>query len=186
MGNYTPTWNRLLMPHFPSPMPSSLPIVGWREWVAFPEIGLPAVRAKVDTGASTSAIHAHSVERFEQGGAPYARFHVHPFFQRHRRISVECEAPVVDERTVTSSSGHSETRLVVGAVFRLGIKSGQPEWPIELTLTDRRTMRFPMLLGREAMNGRVLVDPQASFLVGSVDRAASLYEAMHTRADRDA
>ena len=165
-------------------MSSPLTTVGWREWVAFPEIGLPAVRAKVDTGAATSAIHAHSVEQFEKGGAPYARFGVHPFFQRHRRISVVCEAPVVDERTITSSSGHSETRLVVGVRFRLGVKAGQPEWPIELTLTDRRSMRFPMLLGRQAMNGHVVVDPQASFLVGSVDRAAAFYESMKARADR--
>ena len=154
----------------------SLITVGWREWVAFPEIGLPAVRAKVDTGAATSAIHAHSVERFERGGAPWARFDVHPFFRRHRRISVTCEAPVVDERTVTSSSGHADARLVVGVTFRLGVKADAPEWPVQLSLADRRTMRFPMLLGREAMNGRVLVDPEASFLLGGIDHASDLYE----------
>ena len=156
---------------------STLPVVGWREWVAFPDIGLPAVRAKVDTGAATSAIHAHSVEPFERGGAAYVRFEVHPFFRRHRRIVVVCEAPVVDRRRVVSSSGHSESRVVVGVTFRLGVRAGSPEWPIELTLTDRRTMRFPMLLGREAMNAHVLVDPSASFLMGAVDRAADLYEA---------
>ena len=156
-------------------LPMSLITVGWREWLAFPEIGLPAVRVKVDTGAATSAIHAHAVERFTQGGAPYARFDVHPFFRRHRRVTVTCEAPVVDERTVTSSSGHADARLVVGVVLRLGVRVGAPEWPVELSLADRRTMRFPMLLGREAMSGHVAVDPGASFLLGTVDHASDLY-----------
>ena len=150
--------------------------VGWREWVAFPEIGLPAVRAKVDTGAATSALHAHSVERFAQGGAPYVRFSVHPFFRRHRRVTVVCEAPLVDERTVTSSSGHEDARLVVGVTLRLGVRSDAPEWPVEVGLADRRQMRFPMLLGREAMAGRVVVDPGASFLLGAADSAAAFYE----------
>lgn len=150
-------------------------VVGWREWVAFPEIGLPAVRAKVDTGAATSALHAHAVEPFERGGERWARFEVHPFFRRHRRVSVRCEAPIVDERTVTSSSGHADARLVVGLTLRLGVRSDAPEWPIEVTLADRRTMAFPMLLGREAMVGRVLVDPGASFRLGTLERAADLY-----------
>jgi hypothetical protein len=154
----------------------SLVVVGWREWVAFPEVGLPAVRAKVDTGAATSALHAHAVEPFARGGAPWARFTVHPFFRRHRRVAVVCEAPVVDERTVTSSSGHADARLVVGLVLRLGVRVGSPEWPVEVTLADRQTMAFPMLLGREAMVGRVLVDPGASFRLGAVERAADLYD----------
>ena len=154
---------------------SPLVVVGWREWVAFPEVGLPAVRAKVDTGAATSALHAHAVEPFTRGGELWARFVVHPFFRRHRRVAVTCEAPVVDERTVTSSSGHADTRVVVALVLRLGVRSDAPEWPVEVTLADRRTMAFPMLLGREAMVGRVLVDPGASFRLGTVDRAADLY-----------
>lgn len=151
-------------------------VVGWREWVAFPEIGLPAVRAKVDTGAATSALHAHAIEAFRRDGEPWARFVVHPFFRRHRRVVVHCEAPVVDERTVTSSSGHADTRVVVGLTLRLGVRSDAPEWPVEVTLADRQTMSFPMLLGREAMAGRVVVDPGASFRLGTVDHAADLYE----------
>ncbi len=157
-------------------------VVGWREWVAFPDLGLPAVRAKVDTGAATSALHAHGIERFERGGAPFVRFVVHPFFRRHRRVTVHCEAPVVDERTVTSSSGHADTRIVVEVRLRLGVRVGTPEWPVELTLADRRTMSFPMLLGREAMVGRVLVDPAASFRLGTVEHAADLYEAVGAEA----
>ena len=156
---------------------SDLITVGWREWVAFPELGLPAVRAKVDTGAATSALHAHSIEPFVRGGAPWARFSVHPFFRRHPRVTVVCEAPVVDERTVTSSSGHEDARLVIGVTLRLGIRSDAPEWPIEVSLADRRGMRFPMLLGREAMAGRVAVDPGASFRLGTSDHVAALYGA---------
>lgn len=151
-------------------------VVGWREWVAFPEIGLPAVRCKVDTGATTTALHASHIEPFRRGGARWARFTVSPFFRRHRRVLVVCEAPVVDERTITSSSGHADTRLVVGLTLRLGVRVGSPEWPIEVSLADRRTMRFPMLLGRGAMAGRLLVDPAASFRLGALDRAGDLYD----------
>ena len=161
------------------PAAPALVVVGWREWVAFPEIGLPAVRAKVDTGAATSALHAHAVERFERGGAPYARFDVLPFFRRNRRVTVRCEAPVVGRRTITSSSGHTDSRLVVGVTLRLGVRVGAPEWPVELTLADRRTMRFPMLLGREALAGRALVDAGASFRLGDIDRVADLYDTGH-------
>ena len=156
------------------PDPLDFVTVGWREWIAFPEIGLPAVRAKVDTGAKTTALHAHDIQIETRDGEPWARFMVHPFF-RHERLAVVCEAPVVDDREVTSSSGHTETRIVIGVMFRLGIRSDAPEWPIEATLTDRRGMRFPMLLGREAMAGRVLVDSGASFLLGSPDRPSALY-----------
>ena len=170
MGTFPP-------PHRPGRMsdPDPFVTVGWREWVAFPEIGLPAVRAKVDTGAATSSLHAHGIETFEEEGEPWARFVVHPFF-RTEKLSVPCEAPVIDERSVTSSSGHTERRVVIGVTLRLGVRSDAPEWPVELTLTDRRKMRFPMLLGREAMAGRVLVDSGASFLLGRPAQPAALYE----------
>ena len=155
---------------------TDLTLVGWREWVAFPDIGLPAVRCKVDTGAATSSLHSRRVETFSRDGGKWARFLVRPFFRRHRSVEVVCEAPVVDERHVRSSSGHEDLRLVVGVRLRLGVKSDAPEWPIELTLADRKRMQFPMLLGREAMEGRVAVDPGASFLLGRVDHASTLYE----------
>lgn len=149
--------------------------VGWREWVAFPSLGLPAVRCKVDTGAATSSLHATGIERFARGGAPWARFAVRPFFRRHHAVRVVCEAPVADERHVRSSSGHEDLRLVVAVTLRLGVRSDAPEWPVLVTLADRRAMQFPMLLGREAMKGRVLVDPGASFLLGRVEHASALY-----------
>jgi hypothetical protein len=151
-------------------------VVGWREWLAFPDLGLPAVRAKVDTGASTSALHAHRIRVEDRAGTAWVRFVVHPFFRRHNRVTVACEAPVVDERAVTSSSGHAEHRVVIRVLLRLGVRADAPAWPVEVTLTDRRKMRFPMLLGREAMAGRVVVDPGASFLLGTLDRASDLYD----------
>lgn len=153
-----------------------LTVVGWREWMAFPDLGLPAVRCKVDTGAATSSLHARKIERFERDGEPWARFQVRPFFRRHRQVKVMCEAPVVDERHVRSSSGHEDLRVVVGVTLRLGVKAGSPEWPIQLTLANRKAMQFPMLLGREAMAARVVVDPDASFLLGRQEHAAALYE----------
>lgn len=157
-------------------MISDLTLVGWREWVAFPDIGLPAVRCKVDTGASTSSLHARSIETFERDGGTWARFSARPFFRRHRHVDVVCEAPIVDERHVRSSSGHDDLRLVVGVTLRLGVRSDAPEWPIEVTLADRKSMQFPMLLGREAMAGRVAVDPGGSFLLGRVEHASTLYQ----------
>ena len=154
---------------------SDLITVGWQEWLAFPGMGLPAVRAKIDTGARTSALHARRIEHLERDGEPLVRFEVNPLF-RGRRLKVMCEAPVVDEREVTSSSGHAELRIVVEAMLRLGLATDAPEWPVELTLTDRRGMRFPMLLGREAMSGRVLVDSGASFKLGRPDHPGAFYE----------
>ena len=154
---------------------SDLVTVGWQEWLAFPEMGLPAVRAKIDTGARTSALHAHDVRHVDREGGPVVRFIVNPLF-KGRTLAVACEAPVVDEREVTSSSGHTELRVVIEAMLRLGIAADAPEWPVELTLTDRGAMRFPMLLGREAMAGRVLVDSGASFLLGRPDHPGALYD----------
>jgi hypothetical protein len=143
--------------------------------VALPELGLFALRCKVDTGAATSALHAVAVEAFAQGGGRWARFRVRPLHRTRPGLEVACEAPVVDEREVASSSGHAEVRLVVEAVLRLGLRADAPAWPVELTLTDRTPMRYPMLLGREAMAGRVRVDPAAAFLLGDLALPEDFY-----------
>jgi hypothetical protein len=136
-------------------------IIGWCEWLALPELGIPAIRAKTDTGARTSALHTFSLEKFEENGRLKARFGVHPL--RHRTdVEIFCVADVVDERTVSNSGGQREERLVIRTPVRLG----EMEWPIEITLTNRETMRFRMLLGRTAMRGRLLVDPGHSYLMG--------------------
>jgi hypothetical protein len=138
-----------------------LPLVGWREWVtlASPEGGPFRVKAKVDTGARTSALHAEGVERFERHGALWLRFVVHPR-QKSRTGERILEAPLVDRRSVRSSSGQSEERPVV----RLSMGVGLHRFEAEVTLTRRDSMGFRMLLGRTALRGRFLVAPGASYL----------------------
>lgn len=136
-------------------------LIGWREWVALPELDLPAIKAKIDTGARSSALHAFSMETFTENEIFMVRFGLHPL-QKRRDIEVFRTAPVKDRRLVTDSGGHREWRYVIEASVRLGTMS----WPIELTLTNRDTMRFRMLLGRSAMTGRVQIDPSRSYLVG--------------------
>lgn len=154
---------------------SSLVTVGWREWVGLPEIGLLAIKAKVDTGAATSALHAFDIRAERDGGALVARFQVHPI-RKPARLVVQCVAPVVDQREVMSSSGHTEARIVIGTQLRLGTRADSPTWDIEVTLTDRSLLRFPMLLGREAMEDHVLVNPAGSYLLGRVESPRVFYE----------
>lgn len=137
---------------------SSRIMVGWREWAALPALGLAAVRAKIDTGARTSALHVDAQWRFTEGGAPWIGFRLSPGTQD----SVDAAAPVADEREVTDSGGHRTLRTFLRTPLRLaGV-----EREIEINLTDRRGMRFPILLGRTALAGVFTVDPARSFLHG--------------------
>ena len=142
-------------------MPHQRPIVGWKEWVALPELGLPALKAKVDTGARTSALHAFEVEPYREHGALRVRFRIHPF-QKRTDVETVCTADVADRRIVTDSGGHRSRRYVIVTPVTVGTET----WPIELTLTRRDTMRFRMLLGRTALEGRFLVDVGASYRMG--------------------
>ncbi len=137
--------------------------LGWREWVALPDLNLPAIKAKVDTGARTSALHAYLLEPYTDGGIDMLRFLIHPI-QRNQTFFVECHAPILDHREVTDSGGHREMRYVIQS----DVVVGNNRWPIELTLTNRDTMRFRMLLGRRAMEDRYLVDPGASYVNGKL------------------
>jgi hypothetical protein len=136
-------------------------VLGWREWIQFQSLGLPPMKAKVDTGARTSALHAFRVRAFRRHGQRWVRFHVHPQQQNPGTVVV-CEAPVVDRRQVMDSGGHAEKRYVI----RVEIRLHDASWPIELTLTNRDTMRFRVLLGRTALSKRYLVDAGISFRCG--------------------
>ena len=136
-------------------------VVGSVEWCAFPGLGIPALKARVDSGAKTSSIHAFNIQPFSRHGKPWISFEVHPL-QKNRRTVVRCEAPIVDRRAVKSSSGSSEKRYVIRTPLVLDGK----EWLIEVTLANRDSMGFRMLLGREAMSGRLLVDPADAYCLG--------------------
>ncbi|MCB0377532.1 MAG: ATP-dependent zinc protease [Bdellovibrionales bacterium] len=134
------------------------PTIGWREWVSLPSVGIKKIKAKVDTGAQTSAMHAYDVEFYRKAGHEFVKFKVHPE-QRSTKKSSACRARVVDYRKVKSSNGQSELRPVIISDIELM----DQKWPIEITLTNRDEMGFRMLLGREAFKKRFLVDAGNSF-----------------------
>ena len=156
---------------------------GWEEWVALPELGLPALKAKVDTGARTSALHAHDIELFGSAAKPKVRFNVHPVAGRED-VSITCSAPLIDRREVTSSNGESEQRFVISTRLEVGGQS----WPIDVTLTNRAGMTSRMLLGRQALGDHITISaterkmqPELSY---EVYHTASLRRAAPKRALR--
>lgn len=150
--------------------------IGWREWIALPELGIPAIKVKTDTGARTSALHTFSIDPFFEGGVKHVRFGVHPI-QRRKDIEVYCSAPVVDRRQVTSTSGQREKRFVI----ETPLKIGDWQWPIEITLASRENLNFRMLLGRKALGKRALIYPGRSYLQGKPGSLRALLAAYETQ-----
>jgi ribosomal protein S6--L-glutamate ligase len=140
-------------------------IIGSEEWCSFPGLGVPAIKARVDSGAKTSSIHAFNIHKIRRNGESWISFEVHPL-QGDRRTVIRCEQPILDKRVVKSSSGIAETRYVIAAKIKVGDES----WDIEITLANRDSMGYRMLLGREAMSGRMLVDPSLSFCLGEMSK----------------
>lgn len=136
-------------------------VIGWREWVALPLIGVKSIKAKLDTGARSSALHAFNLRPFSRDGKYFVRFDVHPL-QRNDEIHKTCVAEAVDYRWITNSGGGREKRFVIVTTLRMGTEA----WPIEVTLTDRDQMGFRMLIGRTAMEHRLIVDPTVSYRLG--------------------
>lgn len=136
-----------------------LPVIGWREQVALPKLGISEIKAKIDTGARSSSLHAFHLEKFQRQEKQMVRFQVHPY-QRDSHRTVTAEAELFDWREVRNSGGYTQLRPVIQTIVELGGK----EWLIELTLTNRDVMGFRMLLGRQAIRRRFLVDAGKSFL----------------------
>jgi len=136
-------------------------IIGACEWVALPELGITKMRARVDTGAKSCALHASDIETFDRDGANWVAFHVHLGFPEAERTR-RCECPLLGMKTVRSTSGQSEQRLSI----RTPIVIGHSSWPVAVTLSDRKRMRYRMLLGRLAMKDHCLVYPAQTFLQG--------------------
>ncbi|WP_300029622.1 30S ribosomal protein S6--L-glutamate ligase [uncultured Roseobacter sp.] len=145
---------------------------GWEEWVSLPELGLPAIKAKIDTGARTSALHAHDIEVFGPAKTPKVRFNVHPIAGRND-VAITCSAPLVDRREVTSSNGETEQRFVISSSLTVGGQS----WPIEITLTNRQQMSSRMLLGRQALADHISISPTEKHLQPELS-----YDDYHTAA----
>ena len=136
-------------------------MIGWREWAAFPDLGVARINAKIDTGAKSSAIHAFRVRVTESADGPWVEFTLHPR-RRRKKPEIFCRAPLVDTRLIKSSNGQTEERFVINTPLRMG----DHIWPIELTLTNRDAMGYRLLVGRDALARRFLIKPDASYLLG--------------------
>lgn len=145
-------------------------IIGWNEWCKMPTLGLYAIKAKIDTGARTSALHAFDIKKYMRSGKAFVSFNVHPL-QKNSNLTVHCRAPIVDEREIMSSNGHKELRYVIETMLHIGDMS----WQIEMTLSNRDPLRYRMLLGRNALAGNVIIEPSLKLIQGKFKHSKLLY-----------
>lgn len=153
-------------------------IIGWREWVSLPDLGLIAIKGKVDTGAKTSSLHAFDISLEKKGTKTYVNFKVHPI-QNDFTVVINCRAPLVDIRQVTDSGGHKEDRYVI----RTTVVLANVKKKIELTLSNRETMKFRMLIGRAALK-HFYIDPSQGYLAGKSVKQKRFIKELKTQRDR--
>ena len=140
-------------------------LIGRNEWTSLPDLSVPAIKAKIDTGAKTSSLHAVNIKKIKRSGRVYVKYDVYPI-QNNDEVIVSCQSRVIDERFIMSSNGHKEHRCVISTTLCLGDQM----WPIEISLADRDALRYKMLLGREALSQCTLIDPGASCCQGRVSK----------------
>jgi len=145
------------------------PILGWREWVTLPELNIEHIKAKIDTGARSSALHAFAIEPYRKARQRWVMFAIHPQ-QNNTDIVIECHAPIKDRRMVSDSGGHKQRRYVIETSILLG----SAIITAEMTLTNRDSMLFRMLIGRTSLNDRFLIDPSASYCQGKPSSSSTL------------
>ena len=145
------------------------PILGWREWITLPELNIDHIKAKIDTGARSSALHAFAIEPYRKAGQRWVMFAIHPQ-QKNTDIVIECHAPIKDRRIVSDSGGHKQRRYVIETPLLLG----SAIISAEMTLTNRDSMLFRMLIGRTSLNDRFLIDPSASYCQGKPSSSSTL------------
>ena len=139
-------------------------LIGWNEWCQLPQLNLPAIKAKIDTGAKTSALHAFNIVKFTRKHKPWVKFNIHPI-QGNNELTVNCQSPLIDERFVMSSNGHKEHRPVIKTTVILGPLT----WQIEITLSNRDPLKFRMLLGRNALKEHIIIDPYHTTRQGKIN-----------------
>lgn len=144
-------------------LPPEYLLIGWQEWCVLPQLSIPAIKAKIDTGAKTSAIHAFNIKLFYSHGIPHVHFNVHPL-QGNNLLTITCSARVIDQRLVMSSNGHKELRYVIKTPILLGHRM----WEIEITLSNRDPLSFRMLLGRGALKSKIIISPHRTLYQGGL------------------
>ncbi len=138
-------------------------LIGWKEWCQLPTLDLPWIKAKIDTGAKTSALHAFDIKSYKKKGVDFVKFSIHPL-QKNNKLVKHCHAKIKDVRDVMSSNGEKEERIVIDS--EVVLNGTGKSWQIELTLSNRDPLRYRMLLGREALQKDIVINPAKSYLTG--------------------